>query len=203
MTNSSITETQTFASGEVILYPGVPGPRDALYRVRRGLVRIQLVDEEGNALTLRFVGEGEFFNEEAFTGAERHYFAEALTPTTVEALDPRGLSTKDLEALNLSLVAALQQTYRRIERLVSQRLKNRIAAALLEFAKTPLAKKDEAGRTVVHLTHDELASAVGSVRETVTKVVGELAREGLIKSGYGKITLLNPKKLGRLAAERE
>ncbi len=203
MTKSSITETLTFAPGEVILYPGVPGPRDALYRVRRGLVRIQLVDEEGNALTLRFVGEGEFFNEEAFTGAERHYFAEALTPTTVEAVDPRALSGKELEALNLSLVAALQQTYRRIERLVSQRLKNRIAAALLEFAKTPLAKKDEAGQTVVHLTHDELASAVGSVRETVTKVVGELAREGLIKSGYGKITLLNPKKLGRLAAERE
>ena len=203
MTKSSITETLTFAPGEVILYPGVPGPRDALYRVRRGLVRIQLVDEEGNALTLRFVGEGEFFNEEAFTGAERNYFAEALTPTTVEAVDPRALTPKELEALNLSLVAALQQTYRRIERLVSQRLKNRIAAALLEFAKTPLAKKDEAGQTVVHLTHDELASAVGSVRETVTKVVGELAREGLIKSGYGKITLLNPKKLGRLAAERE
>jgi len=203
VTKSSITETLTFAPGEVILYPGVPGPRDALYRVRRGLVRIQLVDEEGNALTLRFVGEGEFFNEEAFTGAERNYFAEALTPTTVEAVDPRALSGKELEALNLSLVAALQQTYRRIERLVSQRLKNRIAAALLEFAKTPLAKKDEAGQTVVHLTHDELASAVGSVRETVTKVVGELAREGLIKSGYGKITLLNPKKLGRLAAERE
>ena len=203
MTKSSITETLTFAPGEVILYPGVPGPRDALYRVRRGLVRIQLVDEEGNTLTLRFVGEGEFFNEEAFTGAERNYFAEALTPTTVEAVDPRALSGKELEALNLSLVAALQQTYRRIERLVSQRLKNRIAAALLEFAKTPLAKKDEAGQTVVHLTHDELASAVGSVRETVTKVVGELAREGLIKSGYGKITLLNPKKLGRLAAERE
>jgi CRP-like cAMP-binding protein len=203
VTKSSITEILTFAPGEVILYPGVPGPRDALFRVRRGLVRIQLVDEEGNALTLRFVGEGEFFNEEAFTGAERNYFAEALTPTTVEAVDPRALSTKELEALNLSLVAALQQTYRRIERLVSQRLKNRIAAALLEFAKTPLAKKDEAGQTVVHLTHDELASAVGSVRETVTKVVGELAREGLIKSGYGKITLVNPKKLGRLAAERE
>jgi CRP-like cAMP-binding protein len=42
---------------------------------------------------------------------------------------------------------------------------------------------------------------VGSVRETVTKVIGELTREGYIRSGYGKLVLENPSGLERLSKE--
>ncbi len=203
MVETQVRDTLAFAPGEVILYPGVPGPREPLYRVREGLVRIQHVDEEGNALTLRFVRPGEFFGEEALAGSERHYFAEAVTPTAVETYDPKNLSPELLNELTQRLVLALHQSYRRIERLVNQRLKNRIAAALLEFMETAVADRDPEGRPLIRLTHDDLAAAVGSVRETVTKVVGELAREGYIKSGYGKITLLDLKGLKDLASRRE
>jgi len=196
-------DTLAFAPGEVILYPGVPGPKEPLYRVRQGLVRIQHVDEEGNALTLRFVRPGDFFGEEVIAGSERAYFAEAMTPTTVEALDPARLEPELFKELTQRLVLALHQGYRRIERLVNQRLKNRIAAALLEFMETDVADRDPEGRPLIRLTHDDLAAAVGSVRETVTKVIGELAREGYIKSGYGKITLLDLKGLEELARRKE
>ncbi|MCV5960277.1 helix-turn-helix domain-containing protein, partial [Escherichia coli] len=46
-----------------------------------------------------------------------------------------------------------------------------------------------------------IASAVGSVRETVTKVIGELSREGYIKSGYGKLVLENIRGLEDLAQQ--
>ena len=55
---------------------------------------------------------------------------------------------------------------------------------------------------VLRATHDELAAAVGSVRETVTKVIGELTREGYIRSGYGKIVLKDLKGLRELAQSR-
>ncbi len=76
-----------------------------------------------------------------------------------------------------------------------------MAAALLELAETPLAQEEE-GQLVLHATHDELAAAVGSVRETVTKVIGELAREGYIRSGYGKIFLKDVQGLKELAQAR-
>lgn len=76
-----------------------------------------------------------------------------------------------------------------------------MAAALLELSETPLAHEEE-GKVVLKATHDELAAAVGSVRETVTKVIGELAREGYIRSGYGKIQLLDLKGLKELAESR-
>jgi len=99
------------------------------------------------------------------------------------------------------LSQGLAEAYRRIERLATQRLKNRMAAALLELSETPLAHEEE-GKVVLKATHDELAAAVGSVRETVTKVIGELAREGYIRSGYGKIQLLDLKGLKELAESR-
>ncbi|MER3536229.1 MAG: Crp/Fnr family transcriptional regulator [Thermus sp.] len=192
-------ETLSFKAGEVILYPGVPGPREAAYRVEKGLVRLQMVDEEGGTLTLRFVRPGGYFGEEALFGLERVYFAEAVTPAELTPLvDP---SPEETQALLAHLVQALSTTYRRMVRLATQRLKNRMAAALLELAETPLAQVEE-GQVVLKATHDELAWAVGSVRETVTKVIGELVREGYIRSGYGRIVLLDPQGLKALAEAR-
>ncbi|MDM7323937.1 MAG: helix-turn-helix domain-containing protein [Thermus sp.] len=193
-------ETVSFKPGEVILYPGVPGPRDRVYRVLEGLVRLEAVDEEGNALTLRLVRPGGYFGEEALAGLERTYFAEAVTEVVAEPL-PKEPHPEEVRQVLASLAQALSESYRRIERLATQRLKNRMAASLLELAQTPLAHEEAEG-LVLHATHDELAAAVGSVRETVTKVIGELAREGYIRSGYGKIVLKDLKGLRELAQSR-
>ncbi|WP_038040187.1 helix-turn-helix domain-containing protein [Thermus tengchongensis] len=193
-------ETVTFKPGEVILYPGVPGPRDRVYRVLEGLVRLEAVDEEGNALTLRLVRPGGYFGEEALAGMERSYFAEAVTEVVAEPL-PKEPHPEEIRQVLLSLAQALSESYRRIERLATQRLKNRMAAAILELAETPLAHEEQEG-LVLRATHDELAAAVGSVRETVTKVIGELTREGYIRSGYGKIILKDIKGLKELARSR-
>jgi CRP-like cAMP-binding protein len=198
---TSILDTLTFDPGEIILYPGEPGPKDLLYRVREGLVRLQSVDDEGNALTLRFVRPGEYFGEEVISDGERTYFAEAVTETKVDTLAPAQLSAQEMTELVQGLVKALSQTYQTIQRISGQRLKNRIAAALLDLSRTPVAFTEKNGRIGVRATHDEIASAVGSVRETVTKVIGELTREGYIRSGYGKLVLENPSGLERLSKE--
>jgi len=201
----SILDTLTFDPGEIILYPGEPslkGSKDyQLYRVREGLVRLQSVDDEGNALTLRFVRPGEFFGEEIISGGERTYFAEAVTRAKIDTLAPDQLSAQEVGQLVQGLVVALTQTYQTIQRISGQRLKNRIAATLLDLSRTPVAYTEKNGRVGVKATHDEIASAVGSVRETVTKVIGELTREGYIRSGYGKLILENPNGLERLSKE--
>ncbi|RIH86555.1 MULTISPECIES: helix-turn-helix domain-containing protein [Calidithermus] len=198
---NSIIDTIGFHAGEIILYPGKPGPKDKLYRVREGLVRLQSVDEEGNALTLRFARPGEYFGEEVLSGDERSYFAEAVTRTRIDIVSPEELTPEETVKLARHLVNALTQTYRTIQRLSGQRLKNRIAATLLELSNTPIAFRESSGRVGVRATHDEIASAVGSVRETVTKVIGELSREGYIKSGYGKLVLENIRGLEDLAQQ--
>lgn len=189
---------RAFAPGEVILFPGPPG---SLYRVERGLVRVHTVDGEGNGLTLRYVKPRGFFGEEAVGGAARRYFAEAVTETEVVAIPYENLDEPLRIELDQHLAVAMQSLYRSLSRLAGKRLKARIAAELLELRDSDLSSRDGSERPVVHITHDDLAAAVGSVRETVTKVVGELSRLGAITAGYGKIALDDIDLLREVAGE--
>ena len=201
--NSALPKTayldiQTYNPDEVILFPGDPS---YLYRVRNGLVRIHTVDDEGTGLTLRYVKPGGFFGEEALYAVKRRYFAEAVTPCELAVLEPAQLERQELNDLNEHLVEVVEHLYRSLYRLSGKRLKARIAAELLDLKDSALASTDDAGDVTVHITHDDLAAAVGSVRETVTKVVGELSRSGAIDAGYGKIKLLDAELLRATADE--
>ena len=192
------TDTLTYSPSEVILFPGESGN---VYRVHEGLVRIHTVDDEGNGLTLRYVKPGGYFGEEAMCGLSRRYFAEAVTPTSVEVMSPMTLNPEENLNLTTHLVEAIERLYRSLYRLSGKRLKARIAAELLDLQDSALASQGGRGEPVVHITHDDLAAAVGSVRETVTKVVGELSRQGAINAGYGKIALVDVGLLRSVAGE--
>jgi len=192
------TDELSYGAGEVILFPGQP---DNIYRVHEGLIRIHTVDDEGNGLTLRYVKPGGYFGEEALAGLQRRYFAEAVTPSAVEVMSPATLGPEENLHLTTHLVEAIERLYRSLYRLSGKRLKARIAAELLDLQDSALASRGSMGEPVVHITHDDLAAAVGSVRETVTKVVGELSRQGAIHAGYGKIALTDLTMLRAVAGE--
>lgn len=48
---------------------------------------------------------------------------------------------------------------------------------------------------VIHATHQEIANAVGSTRETVTRVLNKLKRQGIIDTGRKKIKIISLEKL--------
>lgn len=185
-----------YAAGEIALFPGPPG---GLFRVRSGLMRLHAVGAGGVGLTLRYVKPGGYYGEESLTGRERPYFAEAVTHSTVETILLSALRGDELVELAASLASFLEHMNGALLRVAASPLRARVAAELLELADSALAGRTDAGHSVVYLTHDDLAAAVGSVRETVTKVIGELARSGALKAGYGKIVVLNPALLADLA----
>lgn len=207
-----LVDTVTYRPGAIILYPG---KAEFLYRVVSGLVRIHTMDDEGNGLTLRYVRAGEYFGEEALSKTmplagqesssiqalphdnlqQRHYFAEAVTNCSIDLMNPTQLSAAERWHITQHLVRTLQRAYHNIYRLVGKRLRARIASTLLELRDTELAERLDTGELIIYATHDELAAAVGSVRETVTKVIGELTKEGVITAGYGKIIINNESAL--------
>lgn len=75
------------------------------------------------------------------------------------------------------------------EAVAFQRLDQRLAAALL-------------GRgTVLHLTHQQLADELGTVREMVTRLLRRFERDGWVRLGRERIELLDPVPLRRLAGQ--
>src|SRR5512139_887606 len=74
-----------------------------------------------------------------------------------------------------------------VEAVAFHKLDRRVASALLGHGR------------VVEMTHQQLADAVGSVREIVTRVLRNFADQGLVKSGRGSIEVLDAARLRRIA----
>ncbi len=174
-------------------------PASSVYRVRDGLVRITRMTPEGRTLTVRHLVPGDFFGEEAFTGELREEIAETLTSASIEAIDPHVIGDGDLVHVTRSLSAQMRRLIEYEYHLQTGDLRQRVARYLLNLAGTPLARADEAGRTLVAATHELIAEGTASTRESVSKIVTELREAGLIATGYRNIALLDPDGLDVVA----
>lgn len=175
-----------------------PGPAQHLYRLHEGLVRLHVMDEEGEGFTLRYAKPGDWFGEEVLADLPRNAFAEAVTDVVVESVPRDRLGPAERAEIAERLASALHGLSRGMQRMARRNLVARVAAELLELRDSALAVEED-GATVVRITHDALAMSVGSVRETVTKAIGELARAGAVHAGYRRVVLLDEARLTEVA----
>ena len=64
-----------------------------------------------------------------------------------------------------------------------------------------LTVRERAGSNEVQLTHAMLAEMLGVRRQSVTEVLRELQRDGVVRARPRSVTLLDPEQLGRRACE--
>lgn len=67
-------------------------------------------------------------------------------------------------------------------------VRERVARHLLDLA----AQDQPSGRLVVHASHQDIADAIGSVREVVSRVLREMKADGLVNRAGDTIVLLHP-----------
>jgi CRP-like cAMP-binding protein len=177
---------------------------DAIYHLERGLVRIVEILPDGRQLTLRHVLPGDYFGEEALSEQQYRYTAEALTDAAAFAVDPKTLSGDDLRALAASLASQMAQVQAYETHLQSKQFiqeNARLCRYLLYLAATAAQGQDERG-TYVTASHEEIADATASTRESVSKLLSDLRHEGILDTGYRKIYLVDRKTLELEAESR-
>ena len=189
--------TMRYRRGQTVYYEGDPAL--SLFRVESGLIRIAKLTPKGRVLTVRHVLPGDYFGEEALTKAWRDHQVEALTDATVVPVDPNGMTPENLSLVTRSLSDQLQRVMAYEYHLQIGDLRQRVARYLMELSKTPLGGTDEQGRLYVRATHELIAEGTSSTRESVSKIVTELRADGLVQSGYRRITLLDQPALEELA----
>lgn len=82
-----------------------------------------------------------------------------------------------------------------VEDVSSTRLEARLAAALLTHLGPDMTQPAK-------VTHQQLADALGTVREMTSRLLDDLARRGILVLGRGCITVTDPEQLRRLAHAR-
>ncbi len=169
----------------------------AMYVVASGRVRVALPQEEDREITLDYYGPHDLVGETTLVDGAAP--AEAVAADRVEALKvPAALVKRMLgrEVRFASKMAALMGARRvdleqRIVALLTRPVESRVAEFLLEAADR-YGVPDPRGTLIgVKFTHVEIASYVGSTRETVTLILGEFKRKKLVAFDHRRVVVLN------------
>ncbi|SEF48091.1 Crp/Fnr family transcriptional regulator [Thauera chlorobenzoica] len=161
-----------------------------------GSIRVVKSAPNGRELPLYRVGAGEtcILSTSCLLGRE-DYRARGVTESdTVLMLLPQAvfedlLGERPFREFVFHLFAErIAELMQLIEEVAFRRLDQRLAAQLLGKGRT------------LHLTHQQLADELGSVREIVSRLLKGFADQGLVRLGREQVEILDPAGLRRVAS---
>jgi len=180
---SGIIRTRKFKKGEIIF--SEYDSADGFYVVVLGRVKIFKSSPEGKEQILHIFGPGDPFGEIAvFTG--NNFPASAQTLEACDTLffpknDFIGLIKKD-PALSLNMLSVLSMRLKRfstlIEDLSLKEVPGRLAAYLLYLSD----RNDSCEELILDISKSQLASILGTIPETLSRILSKMTRENLIES---------------------
>jgi CRP/FNR family transcriptional regulator, cyclic AMP receptor protein len=178
-------ERADYPAGTMVYQPGSE-PRAAL--VVRGLLRVFLASLEGRQVTVRYARPGDVLGVGVQTVEPSGLFRLSSRTLLAAARRDTRVSWAIAAELNRRLYDTLEQTAVNAFGSVRQR----VAAHLLDLAS---AQQESAGLLAARVSQQELADAVGSVREVVARVLRELRVAGVIATAADRIVILNATRL--------
>jgi CRP/FNR family transcriptional regulator len=196
---------RSYQAGESVFGPA--REPNEIYVLEGGLVRIHRVTPTGAEFTLRYVQPGEVFGDIAvMSGKPRETFAQAKTASKVLHL-PRAAFLAVLRAHNAVLYAVTRKLARRVidlqthaEDLIFLDARTRLARVLLRLAGEHGYRAEQSLTIDLPLTHEEVATLIGTSRQTASLHLGELTKAGLVARRGRHVLLPNPGGLAAIAS---
>jgi CRP-like cAMP-binding protein len=187
---------QRFAAHASLFVEGQPA--EALWAVRRGLVRLYKTSPDGRVTTLETLGPGEIFGAVSALDADRY-------PASAESLAEVSVWTLARSTF-VQLLAEEPRLGVEILGIVSRRL-HAAHERLRSFAHDPaparLAREllHAASNGEAHITRRALAEAAGTTVETAIRVLRRFHRDGIIRGAVGRVSVIDPAALRRIAGD--
>ncbi|MCK5539386.1 MAG: Crp/Fnr family transcriptional regulator [Deltaproteobacteria bacterium] len=196
---SGIAMVVSYKRRATIFSEGDPG--SGFYLVKEGKVKIYMISPDGKEQILHIFGPGDPFGEVAvFAGQSFPAHAVALENSRLVFLprDDFVVLVAANPALGLSLLAVLSQRLRQFTKMIDalslKEVPGRLAAHLLY-----LSKKQSTGDLQLELSKTQLASLLGTIPETLSRMLSKLQREGFVTIEGAKISIVDRVGLVELA----
>ncbi len=198
---ASIIVDQTHKKGKTLFHEGTRAA--GFYVIATGKVKIYKLSLEGKEQILHIFGPGEFFGEvPVFAGGNYPAHAETLESSRL-LFFPRdsfvGLVKREPSlAMNMlaSLSMRLRQFTHMVEDLSLKEVPGRLAAYLLYFGK----HNGEPESFDLDITKGQLASLLGTIPETLSRILGKMSQQGFIQVDGRRISIMDRGGLEGLAA---
>lgn len=185
-------------------------PADLFALVQVGYLKLGQVTPAGAERLVRFVGPGDCYGAIALVAGSRFpVSAIAVQPTRVlvwrrpliNAFAERlpQLKSNVLEEITRRMAAVLTAA----QELAAERVPQRVAHALLRVAEYGGVRTEEGIRIVHPLTRQELADLTGATLFTVSRLMSQWEADGLVRSGRGTVTIVDPNGLETAGAAQD
>jgi CRP-like cAMP-binding protein len=173
------------------------------YMVVSGRVKIFKVSSEGKEQILHFFGPGESFGEvSVFTG--QGFPADAMTDLQTTLLFfPRAAFTVLIQrdpALALNMLAQLSRRLRHFADLIDDLSLKEVPGRLAKYL-LYLAGGDDGGEVALDVSKSQLASLLGTIPETLSRILAKMNRQGLIRLRGARMLILDRQGLKEIAME--
>ncbi|MDR6881314.1 Crp/Fnr family transcriptional regulator [Bacillus sp. 3255] len=163
--------------------------KEAVYFIQSGLIKTYKTDENGHQQIVSFLKTGDMFPHTGLFHAN-HYpaTAETIVPTTLLAMPIKpfeiflshtpGIAVKLLRVMSEKIL----ELQGKLQELTGQDVQNRGQLFLLKLAETNGRMSN--GRLLIEIpmTHQDIANAIGTTRETVNRLLNHLRRDGIVET---------------------
>jgi len=180
-----------------------PGGTPRLLLVVGGIGKTYLIAPNGRQATVRYARAGDIVAATAaYDPSPGPAGFRTLTPVAVLMFNMdvvRALATTDVRVANVlsaEMAARLRAYFAELAGTTFGSLRERVVRHLLDVA----SEQQRGPALIARLSQQELADAVGSVREVVARVLGKLREDGLLRTGDGSIELVDVARLAQEAA---
>ncbi len=183
-----------YRKNEMIVFEGEP--ESSFFIILQGRVKISRYTEDGKEAICSFLGEGEFFGETCVFPAQ--FWQSSIV--TLEAVRTMHLYRDDLlklmqnlPLLNINLLREMTIRLRRrnaqIKSLTTHNAMGKVASTILRLVDDLGISRS--GRIELDNlpTHRDIASMIGTSRETISRVMRHLKQEGFIRKENGRLVI--------------
>src|SRR5215216_4719702 len=196
---------RSIEEGEFFFFQG--DPAIYFYVLISGRAKLLQTNPAGQQVNLRTISEWQIFGALGAVREDATYpaTAQALEQSTAlavksdylrELMQTRPYLALDLMKLMTTYIQEMQERYRE---LATEKVERRIARSLLRLA-SQLGVKVDSGIELT-FTRQDLAEMSGTTLYTVSRVLSEWERQGLVEAGRERVLIRNPHGLVSIAEE--
>ena len=177
-------------------------PARKCYLVRRGRLKLSMLNAQGREMILRYVGDGKLTAAVAVLKDQTYpVTAESLEETEVTGWDKSAILSlmheyPDIAINLLSIVLGrIDDVQHRYQELATENVERRIARSLLRLMRSAGSKIPEGVRIDIPLSRQNIADYTGTTLFTVSRTLSAWEKKGWIISERGWITIADPHAL--------
>ena len=178
-------------------------PGHYLELVVAGVIRVYVTAPDGRTMTIRYCRCGELLGAMSLfsDGFTEPATKQALVDTQLLRMSPtrvRELAHRDVRVASALLVELSERArgfVNEIPGTAFASVRQRVARQLLDLASVQRDGGDPGEELAVQITQQDLADAVGTVREVVVRALRQLRDAGAVRTERDRIVLLDPAHL--------